>query len=157
LYIQRKFLLDVFKCRNLYLGVYREPFTRVMELTDLELISVEGASEIWRFRQTAGGLRGRLIDVVGYLHDDPISLNGHGRTYMVTRQDYTLALLFPGSPFQINLNEARHKELNKEEKTYFPSSWPPEMVSRVIRYKWKNIIILDEAFLLKQIGLRAGQ
>ena len=157
MYIQRKFLLDVFKCRNLYLGVYREPFTRVMELTDLELISVEGASEIWSFRQTLGGLRGRLIDVVGYLHDDPISLNGHGQTYMITRQDYTLALLFPGSPFQINLNEVRHKELNKEEKSYYPSAWPKEMVSRVIRYKWKNIIILDEAFLLKQIGLRAGQ
>jgi len=156
LYIQRKFLLDVFKYRNLRLGVYREPFTRVMELTALELIPVEGTSEIWGFRRKGEGLRGRLIDVVGYLHDDPISLNGQGRTYMITRQDYTLALLFPGTPTQINLNEIRHKELKKEETSTYPAEWPQETVSRVIRYKWNNIIILDEAYLLKQIGLRPG-
>jgi len=146
----------VFKCRGFHLGVHREPFTRVMELPGLELIPVEGATEVWGFRQPMGGVRGRLIDVVGYLHDDPISLNGHGRTYMVTRQDFTLALLFPGTPFQINLNEVRYKELKPGEKPYYPPNWPQEMVSRVIRYKWNNIIILDEAFLLKQIGLRGG-
>ena len=156
LYSQRKNLLDIYQSQDFYLGIHREPFYRVASLTGLELRPVEGTSEVWQFRQPSGGLQGRLIDVTGYLHDKPIEFGGDGKTYMVTRQDFTLALLFSGNPWRINLNEVRYKELELNPGKFFPSDWPAGLVSRVIRHKWRNILVLNESFLLKQIGLRTS-
>ena len=137
------------------MGVFRDAFERVMELEGFQLTPVNGAPEIWDFRNPGSELRGRLLDVASYLHSAPVALNTAGRAYMITRQSFTLALLFPGMPKRMRLNETRHKELSLERKRLFPASWPPEMVSRVVRARFRNTIILDEAFLLEQIGLRA--
>ena len=136
------------------LGVFRDRFDRVVELQGFELTPVEGASEVWNFRNPLSGQRGRLLNVKGYLDDAPISLTTRGRAYMITRQDYTLALLFPGAPRRIKLNQARYKVLDVNAKPRYPRHWPTGLVTRVIRMRLRNIIILDESFLLRQIGLR---
>ena len=136
------------------LGVFRDRFDRVVELQGFELTPVQGTSEVWNFRNPLSGQRGRLLNVAGYLDDAPISLTTWGRAYMITRQDYTLALLFPGAPRRIKLNQARYKVLDVNTKPPYPRHWPTGLVTRVIRLRLRNIIILDESFLLRQIGLR---
>ena len=155
MYTQRKNLLDVYAIHGHYLGVFREAFDRVMELEGFELAPVNGAPEVWEFRNPETGQRGRLLNVSGYLHPDPVALTTKGRTYMITRQDFTLALLFPGAPWRLRLNQTRHKPVALDGRLPYPAEWPREMVTRVIRARFRNIVILNEPFLLEQIGLRA--
>jgi len=155
LYTQRRNLLDIHRVHDLHLGIYREPFDRVMELGGLELKPVNGAPEVWEFRDPASPLHGRLLNVEGFLHPDPVALTTRGRAYMVTRQDFTLALLLPGAPWRLQLARTRHKPVALEGALPYPGEWPRELVSRVIRARFRTIVILDEAYLLQQIGLRA--
>jgi hypothetical protein len=152
---QRKNLLDVYRVHGVHLGVYREAFDRVMELQGFELVPLAEAPEVWGFRNAAAALRGRLLNVAAYLHAGPVALTTRGRAYLITRQDFTLALLFPGAPWRVNLNRARHKPVALEGHLPYPESWPRELVTRVIRTRFRNVVILNEAFLLQQIGLRA--
>lgn len=155
MYSQRKNILDIYRVHGHRLGVFRDAFERVMELRGFELTPVNGAPEIWNFRSAESGLRGRLLDVASYLDPEPVSLNTTGRAYMITRQDYTLALLFPGAPSRMRLNETRHTVVPPERMPSLPALWPREMIARVIRTRFRNTVILNEAFLLEQIGLRA--
>jgi hypothetical protein len=155
LYTQRKNLLDVYRVHGVHLGVFREAFDRVVELEGFELTPAAGAPEVWEFRNPAAALRGRLLNVPGYLHPDPVALTTKGRAYLITRQDFTLALLFPGAPWRVALNRTRHKAVALDGRLPYPGEWPREMVTRVIRARFRTIVILDESFLLQQIGLRA--
>lgn len=155
MYTQRKNLLDVYRVHGHYLGVFREAFDRVLELEGFELTPVNAAPEVWEFRSAEAAIRGRLLNVAGYLHPDPVALTTKGRTYMITRQDFTLALLLPGAPWRLRLNQTRHKPVPVDGRPPYPADWPREMVTRVIRTRFRNIIILNESFLLEQIGLRA--
>ncbi|HKI98494.1 MAG TPA: hypothetical protein VKB51_08495 [bacterium] len=155
MHAQRKNLLDVYRVHDAYLGIYREAFDRVMELQGFELTPVPEAPEVWEFRNPDEALHGRLLNVAGYLHPDPVALTTKGRAYMITRQNFTLALLFPGSPWRLHLNRTRYKLISQERSMLYPVEWPREMVTRVIRTRFRNLVILNEAFLLQQIGLRA--
>ena len=155
LYTQRKNLLDVYRVQGVHLGIFREAFDRVMELAGFELTPVAGAPEIWEFRDPGSPLHGRLLNVAGYLHPDPVALTTRGRAYMITRQEFTLALLFPGAPWRLHLNRARHKPVALEGRLPYPGEWPRELVTRAIRLRFRTIVILDESYLLQQIGLRA--
>lgn len=155
MYTQRKNVLDVYRVHGHNLGVFREAFDRVMELEGFELMPVAGAPEVWEFRNLASGQRGRLLNVAAFLHPDPVALTTRGRTYMITRQDFTLALLFPGASWRLRLNQTRHKTLALDGRPLFPDQWPRELVSRVIRARFRTIVILNESFLLQQIGLRS--
>ena len=155
MYSQRKNILDIHRVHGYRLGVFRDAFERVVELKGFQLTPVNGAPEIWNFNSAESGLRGRLLDVVSYLAPEPVSLNTEGRAYMITRQDYTLALVFPGAPTRLRLNEVRHTVVDLQRKQPFPAHWPREMVGSVIRYRLRNTILLNDAFLLEQIGLRA--
>lgn len=156
MYAQRKSLLDVFPFDPFHLGVYRESFDRVAELAGFELTPVEGATEMWNFRNLKSGQRGRLLDVAGFLSDAPVALSTRGRAYMVTRQDFTLALLFPGAPWRIKLSQAKYKVVTAATRPQCPNAWPEKLVTRVIRFRFRNIVIVDEEFLLQQIGLRGS-
>lgn len=147
----------MFQFKEWNLGLYRDAFDEVASLSGFKLAPIEGVREIWNFKSLNSGKRGRMMDISGYLSDEPISLNAKGTAYMITRQDYTLALLLPPALGRLNMNEARYKVMDNPRKTPFPATWSKEMVAKVIRHKWKNIIILDEAYLLGRIGLRKGQ
>jgi hypothetical protein len=155
LYTQRKNELDVYRVHEVYLGVFREAFDRVAELQGFELSPVPGAPEVWEFRDPGSLARGRLLNVEGHLHPDPVSLNTRGRAYMITRQSFTLGLLFPGAPWRVRLSRTRHKAVALEGRMPYPDAWPRELVARAIRLRWRTVVILDESYLLQQIGLRA--
>ena len=146
---QRNNLLDVYRVQGVYLGILREAFDRVVELKGFRLTPVAGAPEVWEFRDPAASLRGRILNVAAYLQPDPVAL--------ITRQDFTLALLFPGAPWRVNLNRTRHKPVALDGRLPYPDGWPPGLVTRVIRLRFRTVAILDESFLLRQIGLRAPQ
>ena len=150
----RKNILDIFHLGPHQVGIFREPFDLVETLTGYELTPVDGQPEQWTFRNPQTGRRGRMLDMGGFLSQEPIALNTEARAYLITRQDFTLALIFPGKPRRIHLNQSRYTVLEKPEKAGFPSHWPPDMFGRVIRMRFKNIALLNEAFLLEQIGLR---
>ena len=152
----RKNLLDVYRVNSYQLGVYRESFDKVMQLEGMELTPYEDVSAVWNFRNPTTGQRGRLLNIGGYLSDEPISLNTKGRAYMITRQDFTLALLFPGVPRRYKLNTTRYKLVPKEKQSVFPENWPEELIVRVIRFRFRNVAILNEGFLLREIGLRGS-
>lgn len=156
MYIHRKNLLDVYPVAGYHLGIFREPFERVQALHGLELRPVVEQPECWDFHNPVSGERGRLLSMSAYLSSDPIALNTQGRSYMVTRQDFTLALLFPGAPKRIKLNETRHTIIVGSRRPTYPEEWPKGVVQQVIRLRFRTIVILDEVFLLRQIGLRAG-
>jgi len=155
-HIQRKNVLDVYRLAFGQFGVYRETFDKVTELDGFELTPVKDASEVWEFRNPLTGQRGRLLNVDGYLSENPVALNTQGRAYMITRQDFTLALLFPGRPQRLRLNQTRYKVLDPEKtrRPLFPDDWPREAIGKVIRIRLRKILILEEGFLLKRIGLR---
>ncbi|MDH5751371.1 MAG: hypothetical protein OEZ59_03000 [Deltaproteobacteria bacterium] len=153
---QRKTMLDVFQCHEHYLGIFRDTFTRVSDLSGVTLVPVEGSTVVWNFVNAAGGMRGRMIDVEGALHNQPIALNSQVRAYMITRQDFTLALLLSGSPWRLNLNDVRYKVVAPGKKPMFPPQWPEGAITQVIRHRLRNILVLDEVFWLQKIGLRAG-
>ena len=153
---RRNNLLDIYRVDDNRLGIFREPFERVMEFKGFEISQVEGATEVWNFRNSASGQKGRLLNVNGFLNEALNSISTQGRAYMITRQEFTLALFFPGKPRRIKLNQSRYKTVPIEEKKPIPPHWPREMVTRVIRLRFSNIFILDESFLLQQIGLRGS-
>ena len=156
LYAARKSLLDTYAVNGATLGLSREPFDRVVELKGFELTPVEGAPEVWQFQHARNGLRGRLLDVTGFLYDVPVALSTRGRAYMVTRQDFTLALVLPGVPKRLKLNEIKYSIVPRDKRLPYPNVWPAELITRVIRFRWRNIVILNETYLLKQIGLRGS-
>ena len=157
MYTQRKNLLDVYCVHGARLGIFREAFDRVLELEGFQLTPVVNTPEVWEFRNPALSLHGRLLNVAGFLHPDPVALNTKGRAYLITRQDFTLALLFQGAPWHLQLNRTRHKAMAVEGRLPYPERWPGELVTRVIRARFRTIVILDEAYLLQQIGLRGPQ
>ena len=155
LYKQRKNLLDIYQVGANRVGIFRESFERVMELDGFELTPSGDVHEIWNFTNETSGLRGRLINVDGYLADSPLTLSTQGRAYLVTRQEFTLGLFFPGAPKRLKLSEIRYRVLpDKEQRAALPLLWPVDAVDRVIRHRFRNIIILEDGYFLEQIGLR---
>ena len=155
MYKQRKNLLDIYRVGANRVGIFRESFERVMELDGFELTPSGEVHEIWNFTNALSGLRGRLINVDGFLGDSPLTLTTRGRAYLVTRQDFTLGLLMPGAPRRLKLSEIRYRVLpDKEQRAALPLLWPVDAVDRVIRHHFRNIIILEDRYFLEQIGLR---
>ena len=150
----RKNVLDIFQIGAFHLGVLREAFDWVEVLQGYELSPVSEHPEQWSFQNRQSGRKGRLLDMGGYLSADPIALNTQARAYMTTRQDFSLALLFPGSPKRIRLNETKYTQVPQRQKVGLPEEWPTEMVRDIIKVRFRHICILDDAFLLQQIGLR---
>jgi len=150
----RKNLLDVFQMGAQNLGVLRESFDWVEPLDGYELRPVPDHPEQWNFHHRSSGRRGRLLDMGGFLSAEPIALNTDARAYLTTRQDFSLALLFPSAPKRIRLNETKHTTITERARPSLPQHWPPAMVRDIIKVRFKQICILDDAFLLEQIGLR---
>jgi len=52
------------------------------------------------------------------------------------------------------LNQSNYKVLPKDTPNLCPEEWPREMVARIIRARFRTVLVLNEAFLLEKIGLR---
>ena len=150
----RKNRLDVFPVHATNLGVLRDPFDKVVELSGFQLKPVGNSHCIWDFQHAESQEKGRLLHVEGFLGGGLVSMSVSGTAYMVTRQDFTLALLFSSQPRGMWLNDAKYKVLPKDESKFFPPEWPKEIISRIIRARFRTVVILDESVLLKKIGLR---
>lgn len=157
LYAQRKNLLDVYHVEGVYVGVLREEFERVVGMEGCELSLDPGDAEVWQFRHAGASLHGRLLNVAAFLHPGRVALNTRGRAYTVTRQDFTLALMFPGAPRRLHLDRVRHRVVQLDGRRPYPEQWPRELVRQVIRTRFRTIVILNESFLLQQIGLRPSR
>lgn len=150
----RKSRLDVHHVQSTYIGIYREPFDKVMEISGFRLKPVERSNCVWEFHHPGSNERGRLLHVEGFLTEELVSMSVKGTAYMVTRQDYTLALLFSSPARAMWLSQSNYKVLPKDGAGICPEEWPREMVARVIRSRFRTVLVLDEAFLLEKIGLR---
>ncbi|MBI3993982.1 MAG: hypothetical protein HY342_11965 [Candidatus Lambdaproteobacteria bacterium] len=152
--MQAKNRLDIYRINGVRLGVFREPFDRVGELAGYSVRAVAGNPTCWEFSNPETNEHGRLLDVMGLLCGQHVKLSSNAMAYMVTRQGYTLALLFPGSPRRIRLNLVRFRILKEEKEFAYPEEWPRELIARVIKVRFRQVVIINENFLLSQIGLR---
>jgi hypothetical protein len=125
-----------------------------MELSGFRLKPVERSNCIWEFQHAESNEKGRLLHVEGFLSDGLLSMSVKGTAYMITRQDFTLALLFSSPARTMWLSQANYKVLSKDDPKVCPAEWPKEMIARVIRARFRTVVVLDEAFLLEKIGLR---
>ena len=152
--MQAKNRLDIYKINDVRLGVFREPFDRVGELAGYSVRAVADNPTCWEFSNKETNEHGRLLDVTGLLCGKHVKLTSKGMAYMVTRQGFTLALLFPGAPRKIRLNAVRFSILKEEKNFAYPQDWPREMIARVIKVRFRHVVIINEKYLLSQIGLR---
>ncbi len=150
----RRNRIDVHPVQSTNLGVVRESFDKVVEFSGFQLKQVEHSHCIWDFHHPESNEKGRLLHVEGFFAGGLISMSVRGTAYLVTRQDFTLALFFSSRPRGMWLNEERYKILPRQAGKSFPPEWPLAMVSRIIRARFRTVVILDEAALLEQIGLR---
>ena len=147
--------LDIHQIQTANLGIFRESFDRVAELPSLNLRPVEESICIWEFDCPQTGERGRLMDVDGFLSNGRVSLSVAGMAYLITRQGFTLALLFPAHPRRVRLTETNYKILPNEDRNAMPPHLPRDLISQVIRHRFRKILIVDQTYLLSKIGLRA--
>ena len=150
----RKNRLDVHQIDSTNLGLYRDSFDRVVELSGFQLQPVQGSGYIWEFQHPPSNERGRLLHVEGFLRDSGMAMSVKGTAYLVTRQDFTLALAFPTSPRSLWLTDGKYKVIPKDEERAYPSAWPHEMVAKIVRSRFRKVVIIDESYLLRMIGLR---
>lgn len=144
--------LDVHAIGEGHLGLFREPFDRVAHIHGLRLWPLDGLT-IWAFEDPAGGVRGRLMDVVAHLQGGHITLSDTGLAYMVRDHGQMLALLLPPHPRRLKLTEANFKIVpHREERGYIPEAWPRGLVVRVIRSWLHSVVIVDEKYLLARLA-----
>ena len=146
--------VDIHQIHSINLGLNRESFERVVDLSGFLLTPFGDTHYIWDFQHPETGEQGRLLHVEGFLGGGGVSFSVKGQAYLITRQGLTLALLFPISSRRKILNPAAYKIIPKTKKKIIPVSWPLEMVSKVIRSNFRQVVIINESFLLEKIGLK---
>lgn len=151
----QKTQLDVHQISSVNLGIYRAQFDRIVELGGIRIQPTDETGCIWKFAHPDSGERGRLLHVEGYLGGNGVVMSGRGMAYLITRQRFALALAFPSAPRTMWLTDANHKKLPRDDESLLPGGWPQEMIKSVIRLRFRKILIIDEAYLLRQIGLRS--
>ena len=152
--MQRKTRLDVHQIQAVNLGMFRSAFDRIVELSGFQMQPGDNTGCVWNFQHPESGERGRLLHVEGYLGKGGINISVNGMAYLITRQHFTLALAFPSAPRTMWLTDSNHKVLPNGGEKQFPAEWPKEMIKRVIRSRFRKVVIIDESYLLQKIGLR---
>lgn len=150
--MRNRFKLDVHAIQGINLGIFRDAFHQVFFLEGQTLTPVKGEPFIWNFKKS--GERGRILDVEGYLRNKQLPLALGRMGYSITRQGFTLVLLFSEAMETLNLNTHTYKVLEIPEEKIWPNAWPSEMLVQVIRHRFKKVAVADETALLKIIGLR---
>ncbi len=150
-----KIRLDVHQIQAVNIGLYRTAFDKIVNLSGFEIRPADQSGCVWEFQRPDSGGPGRLLHVEAFLSGGGVTMSVEGTAYMITRQHFTLALAFPSAPRNMWLNESNHKVLPKDDESSLPPGWPPELVAKVIRSRFRRVVIIDESFLLRKIGLRA--
>ena len=144
--------LDIHRIGDIHLGIFREPFDRVIPLDGFQLRPLGSALTIWNFQHPATGAQGRLMDVAGFLQEDHVMLSDRGLAYMVREHGRMLALMLPRAPRKIKLTQANYKMVpHKDEEHMCPDNWPRGLVGRVIRNWMQVVVIVDEKYLLSRL------
>jgi len=138
---------DVYRIQNVHLGVAREAFDRVVNLSGFQLRPTD-QPYLWDFRHSHGGERGRLLHVEGFLGGTSIALLPGSQAYLVEHKGKTRGLLFPPTPKRMRVNYEAHRVVPLEKLKGFPSHWPKQLVSKVLRVRIRDLVLLDQAFLL---------
>jgi len=154
--MDQKTRLDVHRIGGVYVGIFREPFERVLLLQGFVLRPAGEQAWLWEYKNTDSGERGRLLDVAAYLGEAHVALSSKGVAYTTTRQGHPVALLFPGAPRRMRLNRDKYKVLHGEDQPAVPDEWASDLILRVIQHRFRKIVILDEKHLLSTVGLRTG-
>lgn len=152
LYGARPNRLDVHRFGDIYVGLFREPFDRVVSLEGFQLRPGNRDLTIWTFTDPETGMEGRLLDVAGHLISPQVQLSSEGLAYLVRDHGRLLALHLPPHPKRLKLTEANYKVVHpKEGKPLYPESWPKSLVVQVIRSWLYRVVILDEKYLLARL------
>jgi hypothetical protein len=145
--------VDVFTDDDGHLALPVEPFRRIFRPTGCRLDPIEGFPVVWQFTEGKGGRSGVVLNVLGFLNGGAMSISSRGWLYETERDGRQVALFLPGSPKRMRLSETRYKVLAPEPAgaPLFPAAWPKEAVLRVIRARFRTIVVLNAEFLLAQV------
>jgi hypothetical protein len=145
--------VDVFTEDDGHLALPVEPFRRILRPTGCRLDPIDGFPVVWRFTEGQGGQSGVVLNVLGFLNGGAMSISSRGWLYETERDGHPVALFLPGGPKRMRLSETRYKVLTAEAggAPLFPAAWPKEAVLRVIRVRFRTIIVLNAEFLLAQV------
>jgi hypothetical protein len=146
--------LDVHQIQSVNIGLYRTAFDKIVDLAGFQIQPTDQSGWVWEFQRPDSGGPGRLLHVEGFLSGGGVTISVEGTAYMITRQHFTLALAFPSAPRNMWLSDSNHKVLPKDDELSLPAGWPRELVAKVIRSRFRKVVIIDESFLLQKIGLR---
>lgn len=146
--------LDIHRLGDHYIGLFREPFDRIVPLDGFHLRPGNEDLTIWTFTDAESGAEGRMLNVAGHLQDPQVRLSADGLAYLVRDHGRLLALHLPPRPKRLKLTEANYKVVQpKEGQPLFPESWPKGLVVRVIRSWLYRVVIVDEKYLLARLTI----
>ena len=120
----------------------------------LELTPNPRSPIVWRFRD--GDLRGRLLNVVGWLEGGLVSVSSAGTMYVRTAGNEAQALYFPGHAVHVELGPKppRVQTAAGRRQPLFPATWPAHAVRQVIRRRLRTIVVLAEDALLAEFDAK---
>jgi hypothetical protein len=144
--------VDVFTDGEGHLALPVEAFTRIFRPTGCRLDPIEGFPVVWQYT-AAEGRRGAVLNVPGFLNGGTVSIASRGWLYERERDGQASALFMPGSPKRMRLSETRHKVVAPDSAgaPLYPEGWSKAAVLRVIRVRFRTIVVLDAEYLLAQV------
>jgi hypothetical protein len=131
-----------------------EGFDWIGAVTGCLLTPLPESPLLWRFRNPETGDEGRLLNVPGLLDGALVSVASRGRLYVARRPGAALALFMPGKPRHAALVDDRRKDLNPEtaRQPLYPAHWPKAAILRVLRVRFRTVVVLDPGYLLARFG-----
>lgn len=145
--------MDVFSEGGGQLALPVAPFRSILRPTGCRLDPMEGFPVVWRYTMEPQGRQGVVLNVAGLLNGGPMSISSRGWLYEAEREGRLVALFMPGNPKRLRLGEVRHKVLAPEtaRTPLYPETWPKEAVQRVLRVRFRTIVVLSAEYLLAQV------
>ena len=145
--VSRASRYDIHRIQNIQLAVHRESFDQVTDLAGYQLRPT-AEPFLWDFQHNRSGNKGKLLHVEGFLGGSSIALQPHGQAYLVAMKGKTLGLLFPGVPKRMKLIPSHYRAIALEKYKGLPQDWPREIAEKILRVRMRELIFLNEFFLL---------
>ncbi len=144
--------LALHRAGALWIGLERERFDAELQPSRLELIPEKRSPVVWQYRSDEGET-GRLLNVLGWLEGGMVSVSTRGTLYRKRGERGPLALFLPEAPKPLDLGAKPPKTLSPDgrKKPLYPAAWPKQAVQRVIRHRFRTIVVLDADTLLNEL------